>query len=161
MRNYLAAFIVIILLVILGAIAIGGSNTNPSYSQKDPNKPIAQVNEKSFNLGDMNVNDTKAYDFSITNTGKKDLTLNRISTSCDCTFAKIIKADGTESPNLTMNSANQWQTSLKTGESAKLRVTYKPSIMPLEGLVDRYATVATNDPDNPKLEFKVSAKVSK
>lgn len=159
-KTYLI-FATIIIGVIALSVWIGKSNTIPSYSSSDPNRPIAAISEKSYNLGDMKVSDTKSYDFTISNKGKDDLTLSKIATSCDCTFAKIIKADGTESPAFTMGARNAWQTNLKTNESAKLRVIYKPSVMPIEGPVDRYVTISTNDPDNPKLEIKVSAVVFK
>ncbi len=161
MKNYFGIFVVIILLVVLGAIGIASINSAPSYSQNDQNKPVAFVQQKEANLGEMKIEDTKYYDFKISNKGKSDLLLSQISTSCDCTFAKIIKKDGAESPNLTMHSTNSWKTYLKPNESATLRITYKPSIMPVEGPIDRFATVSTNDPNNPKLEFKVSTVVSK
>ena len=45
------------------------------------------------------------------------------------------------------------------GKQALVRVIYVPSIMPVYGSVEREVYLNTNDPNSPKLTFKVIANV--
>jgi len=157
-------FIAIISIIIIAAVWIGSSvseSSTPTYSKDDPNRPNVKLSEKSFDFGEINIKETRAHIFKITNVGKSDLNLSRVSTSCDCTYAYIINANGEQSPKFSMHDTSSWQMALKPQESASLKVYYKPSIMPVEGAVDRTINVVTNDPTNPNLEIKITATVVK
>lgn len=154
--------ITILFVIILGiGIAVGFKRTNKelTYSANDPNRPIIQTKENSFSFGKINVRDKVEHDFEIKNIGKSDLVLKQVRTSCDCTSAFLIYKDQ-KSPKFDMNYSN-WELSIKPDTNAILRVVYEPSIMPVEGAVERFITLSSNDPKNPKLEFKIAAEVNK
>ncbi len=158
MKNYIYYFIGLGL-IIAGAIYFGYKSTMPLYSKDDSNRPVAEMTEKSFNFGKINVQEIKRHDFTIINSGKSDLTLGQVSTSCDCTYAYII-IDHKQSPKFTMHGMNSWQGTIKPGKSAILQIIYQPSIMPVHGMVERFVTVATNDPASASLEAKIIAEVN-
>lgn len=163
MKKYIYSFIVLIALIAIAGIMYGFNKTNnksTKFNANDPNRPIVEVKESNFDLGKMLVKDTKEHDFLIKNSGQSDLTISRIATSCDCTYAYIIYG-GQKSPKFTMQFNSGWETKIKPGDTATLKVVYQPSIMPIEGPVSRTVTVSTDDPQKPTLEFKISAEVSK
>ena len=153
-----------VLFISLGILAViiwySSTKTIKSFSTSDSNRPVAQLSQPTYDFGDMKVSDVRDHDFTIKNTGKSDLTLASVVTSCDCTFAQVILADGTKSPEFSMQNNSNWQTQVKPNQSVTLKVTYKPALMPVSGPVKRVVDVATNDPANPKLEVTITAKVS-
>lgn len=161
MKSYLlyGGFLLGVLALLAILIWSGSRSAIKTTSANDPNRPIAKLAETAFDLGKMSVKDIKEHDFTITNQGKDDLIISRVATSCDCTYAYIIK-DGQKSPKFSMmGNIAGWKTNLKSGESATLKVIYEPAIMPVSGKVTRTVTVATNDPVNSKLEATVTAEV--
>lgn len=163
MKKYIYSFIGLIALIAVAGILYGFSKTNnkeSGFSASDPNRPIAEIKESNFDLGKMLVQDIKEHDFTIKNSGQSDLKISRIATSCDCTYAYVIYGEQ-KSPKFTMQFNSGWETKIKPGDTATLKVVYQPSIMPIEGPVSRTVTVSTDDPQKPTLEFKISAEVSK
>lgn len=158
--RYIILFVIIVAAIIGLAVWAGSGATIKTASSNDPNRPIAEVQEKEFDLGEMNVKEIKEHNFAIKNIGKDDLVLSNVSTSCDCTYAYIINSAGEKSPKFTMHGMNGSETKVKSGETATLEVIYEPAIMPVKGSVERSVVVASNDPNNPKLEFNIKAKVN-
>lgn len=154
-------FLVIILIVVFSINeqkqVSGGSNI-ASYSTTDSNRPKAKFESTFSDLGKMSVKDVKTAEFTINNTGSKPLNLYKISSSCDCTFGQL-DIEGNKSPEFGMHSRNSWTGIIEPGKKAVLSVIYKPSIMPVSGIVTRDVYVQTNDPENPKLTFTVKADV--
>lgn len=153
--------LLVLLLVIVFAFNEGKGSAKlqaATYSKNDSDRPIAYAASNLQELGNMKVKDEKTAEFSITNNGSKPLELYKLSTSCDCTFAKL-DIDGNISPEFTMHSKSSWKTELAPGKTAKLFVTYRPFIMPVKGLVTRQASVNTNDPENETLIFTINATV--
>jgi hypothetical protein len=136
------------------------TQTIKTFSADDPNRPVAALSQSIFDFGEMKLSEVRDHDFSLKNTGKSDLVLTQIVTSCDCTFAQIISPDGTKSPEFSMQNNSDWQTKVKPDQSVTLKITYKPALMPVSGPVKRVVDLATNDPANPKLEVTITAKVS-
>lgn len=135
-----------------------GSNTSgiTSYSKSQSGKPKAVVVNLSADLGRMKIADEKSAEFVIENSGSGLLQLFNISTSCDCTFATVT-INNIKSEEFGMHGKSSWVGELKAGEKATVTAIYKPSIMPVSGPVAREVYVGTNDPDNPKLTFTISA----
>lgn len=125
----------------------------------DPSRPVATVAETSFDLGSLSVRDIKRHTFTIKNTGLSDLTLARVTTSCNCTYA-YITIDGRRSPQQTMHGSNGWSDSVKPGETADIEVDYEPALMPVSGPVERTVSVTTTDPVTSTVTFTVRANVS-
>ncbi len=128
-----------------------------SYSQSDTDRPKAEVGNKFTDIGSMGVNDEKTADFSLKNTGTRPLQILDVTTSCHCTFGQIIYK-GTESQKFSMNGSG-FVSEIAPGDTATVRITYIPSIMPVSGIIEREAYVKTNDPENPRIIFSIQANV--
>src|SRR3989338_4774168 len=138
-----------------------GSNTAKpiaSYQSTDKEKPKVEVKTTFSDLGKMKVSEDKSANFKIKNIGQKSLQLNNVSSSCDCTFGQVV-IDGKESEIFGMHNVSDFAGEVLPGKEAIIKVTYRPSIMPVYGVVEREVYVTTNDPDNQKLVFKVKANV--
>lgn len=91
-------------------------------------------------------------EFVITNNGKSDLVVDKLSSSCGCTSGSLVY-QGIEGPRFYMAGHGHdapdpnWQASIKPGDSATVKVYYDPSVHPdLIGPVTREVSVHTNDP---------------
>lgn len=149
------------LMVVIGLIIWLGARgtTTSSFSASDPNRPVATATDPTFDFGDMTNKDIRTKVFTIRNTGKSDLSLTRVSTSCDCTYA-YITANGAKSEKFTMHGTSNWSANVKPNEEAQVEVVYEPAIMPVHGSVTRMVTVVTNDPATPEVMFNVSANLT-
>lgn len=82
--------------------------------------------------------------FSVKNSGREPLTINRLSTSCGCTTAKM-----DESP-------------IKPNESREMTVTFDPMVHPDQfGKIERVVYLQTSDPENPEIEIDITGNVTK
>jgi len=59
-----------------------------------------------------------------------------------------------------MHNVSDFAGEVPPGKEVIIKATYRPSIMPVYGVVGREVYVNTNDPENPKLVFKVKANVN-
>lgn len=130
-----------------------------AYSDTDTDRPIAQVSERFFDLGEIKLSDVKVQDFSITNSGTKPLQILNVNTSCGCTSGQIIYKDIT-SKEYSMHQQSGYVTEIAPGDAATVRLTYRPATMPVSGLVTREVYVSTNDPQNSKLTFSIQGRVN-
>ncbi|MDP3994802.1 MAG: DUF1573 domain-containing protein [bacterium] len=159
----LIGFIALLVGVAVFANNSGGQTQTPktpeiTYSSSDAERPKAEASVTNFDLGDMKVSEDKKQDFEIKNTGSKPLQILNVSSSCGCTTGQIIYKDQ-ESPEFGMHSQSAFVTEIAPDDSAKVRVTYRPSVMPVYGAVEREVYVTTNDPDNGRMVFSVTANV--
>ena len=161
--------ILIIGLVLFSLAAIGGSYfflvngqksqiSIISYSLSDKERPKIQAKITYFDLGLMKVSEDRSASFKIKNIGQKSLQLTNISSSCNCTFGQVV-IGGRESELFGMHNISDFAGEILPDEEAVIKVTYRPSIMPVYGIIEREVYVSTNDPENPKLVFKVKANV--
>lgn len=152
------------ILVLVGSyFLIKGSSGNQakkivSYQGSVNEKPKAEAKVMSSDLGQIKVSEQKSTEFTLKNIGSKPLQLFNISSSCGCTVGQIIYK-GKESQEFGMHSQSDYVDEIKPGDAAKVRVIYRPYVMPVYGVVDREVYISTNDPENPKLVFKVKAYV--
>ena len=162
--------ILIIGLIIFSLVAITGSyffivsgqKSQPqiaSYSVSDKERPKAETKTTFFDLGKMKVSEDKSANFKIKNTGQKPLQLSNVSSSCNCTFGQVV-INGKESELFGMHNVSDFAGEILPGKEAIVKVTYRPSIMPVYGTIEREVYVNTNDAENPKLVFKVKATVN-
>ncbi len=160
---------IIIGIVIFSIVVIGGSyfllagSQKPqvqitSYSLTDKERPKVEAKTTFSDLGKMKVSEDKSANFKIKNIGQKPLQLSNISSSCNCTFGQVV-INGKESELYGMHAPSDFAGEVLPGKEAIIKVTYRPSIMPVYGPVEREVYVNTNDPENPKLVFKVKATV--
>ncbi|MEK7633822.1 MAG: DUF1573 domain-containing protein [Patescibacteria group bacterium] len=157
--------IVIFSIVVIGGsyfMLVGGQKPQPqiiSYSVSDKERPKVEAKIISADLGKMKVSEDKSANFKIKNIGQKPLQLSNVSSSCNCAFAQVV-INGKESDIFGMHNVSDFAGEVLPGKEAVIKVTYRPSIMPVYGAVEREVYVNTNDPDNPKLVFKVKATVN-
>lgn len=161
-KSLIVSIIGISVLLLIGAFFFLNKNQSEvqvtSYATKDAQRPKVEVKSTFFDLGEMKVSDQKKYEFTIKNVGRKPLQLFDISSSCGCTVGQILY-EGKESQEFGMHSAGSFGKEISPGKEAKVRVIYRPYVMPVYGVVEREVYLSTNDPDNPKLVFKVKAYV--
>jgi len=149
--------------VTIGLAFVFSSGKNPSlaaasFSAQDDDRPKAETTQTFFDLGEIKVSDVKQEDFSLKNIGNKPLQILNINSSCNCTFGQVIYKD-LITKEYGMHAQSGYVTEVAPGDTATVRVIYKPSLMPVYGLVEREVYITTNDPDRQKLVFSVKAKV--
>lgn len=146
--------------LLLGVIVFFGSRgaVSSQFTSSSPDRPIAEVEKVSEDFGAISNKDVKSALFTIKNTGKSELQLSQVSTSCDCTYV-YITVGGQKSPKFTMHGRNSWIGKVAPNAVAQVEVIYEPAIMPVNGVVQRTVTVVTNDPNKPSVTFKINADV--
>ena len=149
------------LLIIIGAVFFMGNVPSP----KRENLGTASMTiDKTFeDFGSMKADEEKTAVFMITNTSDSILRLWGVSTSCNCTLASVV-IGGTETGEFNMPAhmnatLKNWIGEVPAKQTATLKVTYKPKIMPVTGVVTRQTRFSTNDPKNPEVEVSVKANV--
>lgn len=161
--------IIVIGLILFSVIFVGGSyfllagGNKPevkiaSYSSKDKERPFAEVKKTLADLGKMKVSDEKSTEFTIKNTGVKPLQISDMNSSCNCTFGQFIY-QGKTSAEFGMHSPSDYLGDIAPNTEAKIKVIYRPFIMPVYGPVEREVYLSTNDPDKQKLVFQIKAVV--
>ncbi|HEB01456.1 MAG TPA: DUF1573 domain-containing protein [Candidatus Portnoybacteria bacterium] len=115
------------------------------------NRPVIVINPVFYNFGDVSQKEGKVTTFfEIKNEGKQDLIIDRLDSSCGCTFASII-FKGEEGPLFAMAGHGQenptdWKISISPGETAQLKVLYDPNVhRDFRGLAIREIYVFSND----------------
>ncbi len=155
--------IVFMIVLLVGSyfLVAGGSGSTPtavkilSYTKDDKERPRVEAKSTSANLGNMKVNEEKEAVFTIKNSGEKTLQLSNIISSCSCTVGKLI-INGKESEEFGMHAGSDYVGEILPGKDATLKVIYRPYVMPVYGPVEREVYINTNDPENPRLVFKVN-----
>ena len=103
------------------------------------NAPVAKFEPASFDFGDMSQGEKKTHTFTLTNTGKSELLIRRVRTSCGCTAVAPSKDV------------------IAPGESAPIKVTFDSRGK--RGRQSKSITVITNDPKNPTTTLRISSNV--
>lgn len=132
--------------------------TTASFSTQDVDRPKAETSNTSRNLGEIKVSDVKVEEYAVKNIGTKPLQILNVNSSCGCTAGQIIY-QGKTSKEFSMHTQSGFVTEIVPGDTATVRLTYRPASMPVYGLVEREVYVETNDPANSKLIFSITAKV--
>lgn len=157
-------------ITIFSLVLVGGSyfflNTSSkpqpnilSYTSVDKDKPIAEVKETFKDLGKIKVSEQKEAEFILKNKGVRPLQLSQITSSCGCTVGQIAYK-GKTSQEYGMHSQSDDVIEIAPQTEATITVIYRPYVMPVYGLVEREVYITTNDPNNPKLTFKVKSIVN-
>ncbi|MCF6356263.1 MAG: DUF1573 domain-containing protein [Draconibacterium sp.] len=101
--------------------------------------PVVSFTEKSHDFGEMKQGDKKDFTFTIANSGKSDLIIRRVRTSCGCTAV----APSTKT--------------IAAGESAPIKVTFNSRGK--RGRQSKSITVITNDPKTPTTTLRITSNV--
>lgn len=156
--SLLAFFAVVIGLAFLFTSGQKPEPASTSYSAQDSEKPKVETTQTSYDWGEMKVSDVKQQDYTLKNTGTKPLQILNINSSCGCTAGQIIYK-GETSKEYSMHSQSGFVTEIAPGDTATVRLTYRPASMPVYGAVEREVYVTTNDPSNQKLVFSIKVNV--
>lgn len=158
--------IIISTLIFLGIVAglayliSSGQKLTPApitFASQDSDRPKAETAQTTFDLGEIKVSDVKQQDYTLKNSGTKPLQILGVSSSCGCTAGQIIY-QGTTSKEYSMHSQKGGLVAeIAPGDSAIVRLTYRPATMPVFGAVGRDVYVTTNDPNKQKLTFGIRA----
>lgn len=124
-------------------------------------RPIISISPDSHDFGNVSQKAGKVYTyFELKNKGKSDLVIDRLETSCGCTFASIVFR-GQESPLFTMpghgRGSLKWDgITISPGQSAQLKVVYDPNVhRDFRGFAIREIYVYSNDP----IDFEKKVKI--
>lgn len=121
----------------------------------------AEVTKTSAEWGDIPMHGgDKVEEFGIKNTGKDELLLSHVITSCMCTTASLSLGDET-SPEFGMHGKSSYIMKVPAGQEAKLTVKFDPAYHGPSGLgpITRQIKVETSDPENPTLSFMLTGNV--
>ena len=94
------------------------------------NAPVATFDKKEVNFGDIKPGEKAVCDFTLKNTGKRDLIVRKTRASCGCTAVTI------------------GQNTIAPGESIVIRATFDSQGK--SGRQNKSITVITNDPQTPE-----------
>jgi hypothetical protein len=105
--------------------------------------PDARLEQPQIDLGEMVNGEVRSFEVALVNQGAGDLVIEAVSTSCGCTRAELTP------------------TTLKPGDRGSLQVTFDSGAHGPEevGPVQRQVFIASNDPDQPELEFRFTAEI--
>ncbi len=98
-------FIILIsIVVIIGAFLIFYNIQN-----KSPQSPTISISEEEWDFGKIKEDERPVHSFTIKNTGREELVISRIRSSCGCA-ATMLSSDN-----------------IQLGKSAELKVTFNPT----------------------------------
>ena len=130
------------------------SFSNVATDNNKTGKPKAEITQAFFNLGEMKLADVKQQDFTLKNIGEQPLKILDVTTNCGCTAGQIIY-QGKTSEEYSMGWPGSNVAEINPGDTATVRLTYRPATMPVYGLVEREVYVTTNNPSRSKLIFGI------
>ena len=104
------------------------------------NAPVAKFEPTDFDFGEMQQGDKKTHTFMLTNTGKSDLLIRNVRSSCGCTAVAPSKKV------------------IAPGEEAPIQVTFDSRGK--RGRQSKSITVITNDPKTPTQILRISSNVA-
>lgn len=124
-------------------------------------RPIISLSPDFYDFGDVIQKKGKVFtNFTLKNEGESDLVIDRLETSCGCTFASIV-FKGEEGPLFGMDghgneNPTDWKIVIPPGEQAQLKVMYDPSVhKDFRGPATREIFVFSNDP----IDFEKKVKI--
>jgi hypothetical protein len=105
------------------------------------NAPAVKLESDVFDIGKMPINQTKEIEFKYVNTGKSDLNIRFIRSTCGCT------------------AVQQGKSIIAPGESAAIKAVFSSGASP--GLQHKNIYVYTNDPKNSEIILTIKGEVVK
>ena len=108
-----------------------------------PREPDLQLDQSELDLGQVVNGEVRNFEVPLVNQGEGDLVIESVSTSCGCTSAQVIPA------------------TLEAGGSGLLQIIFDSGAHGPEelGPVMRQVFIASNDPDQPEVEFRFNADI--
>ena len=123
-------------LTISATISEDFSNMTP---EQIANAAKIEFTEKVFNFGKMKQRSTAEHSFTFKNTGKSDLLIRKVRSSCGCTAVTPAK------------------TTIKPGGTSQIKAIFNSGTR--VGRQNKSITIITNDPKNPNMVLRVTGEV--
>lgn len=119
-------------MAILGMVALAGCAGG---------QPDIAVSASRHDFGQVEQGQVVTTEIAMRNTGKGDLTIEAVSTSCGCTSAQVEPAV------------------IPPGGEGRLIIRYDSGVHPDSGPVRRHVYIASNDPFKKEVEVVITANV--
>ena len=156
--------IIITLIIVLGLIGLiwWGSKNQKAPVQNTGIKSVLTTSLDVYDFGTISMkNGNVIKDFTITNPTDKDILLSSVSTSCMCTNALIVRADGTTKGPFEMEGMGYVppvNETIKAGGNLVIRAIYDPNAHGPAGVgfIDRYITLVDSTGSSLALEIKAT-----
>lgn len=129
------------------------------FSENDENRPIITMAEKTFDFGNIKSQDEVIHEFKFENTGKSDLEITDITTSCMCTTARVV-INGDQSQEFGMHSDSSWVGKVSPQQNGTIKIFFDADYHKgVTGAITRGITFKTNDPKNPEINLTIEADI--
>jgi len=161
-NKLIIGFVVGTLVIIIGGVVLVNKTGNTAQLEMTQ-EAKAEVAEITHDWEEIDINGGKVTKvFKIKNTGSGTLKLANVATSCMCTTAQVSVNDK-KSPFFGMHSKSSWAGEVPAGGEAEVLVEFDPLFHGPNGVggIIRQVSLETNDPENLKITFNVSAEVIK
>jgi hypothetical protein len=104
-------------------------------------KPEIAVARDRHDFGQVKQGDVVTTELTVRNTGKKELKIESVATSCGCTSAQV-------KPKI-----------IPSGGEGKLLIRYDSGSHPDKGPIERHVYIASNDPEKAEVDITITADV--
>ena len=148
----------------LGRPAQNGDLANPSANSNLTANTLTAL-ETSYDFGRISMSDGLVEKvFEVNNSSSQDVTLEKITTSCMCTFAYLEMVGGSEKGPFGMvghgEPVPKTNEIIKAGEMRKVRVVFDPNAHGPAGVGIINRVVTLEDNTGGKFEFEIRAVVT-
>jgi hypothetical protein len=104
-------------------------------------KPEIAVARERHDFGQVKQGDVVTTELTVRNTGKKELKIESVATSCGCTSAQV-------KPKI-----------IPSGGEGRLFIRYDSGSHPDKGPIERHVYIASNDPEKAEVDITITADV--
>jgi hypothetical protein len=104
-------------------------------------KPEIAVARDRHDFGQVKQGDVVTTELTVRNTGKKELKIESVATSCGCTSAQV-------KPKI-----------IPSGGEGRLFIRYDSGSHPDKGPIERHVYIASNDPEKAEVDITITADV--
>ena len=129
----------IIIILISIVIIVGAFLIFFNIQNKSSQPPTISFSEEEWDFGKVKEDERPVHIFTIKNTGREELIISRVRSSCGCT-ATMLSSDN-----------------IQPGKSAELKVTFNPT--GYNTLVKKDIYIESNDPQLPKAKITIAIEV--
>jgi len=133
--------------------------SNASYKMDKSSYSFGTISMKNGNVETV---------YELTNTGNEDIFVKELFTSCMCTKAQLILADGSQTGFNGMKGhggQNDFYVGkiIKAGETAKIKAVFDPNAHGPQGVgpIKRNIILSTNLKNSPTIQFSFDAEVTR
>jgi hypothetical protein len=104
-------------------------------------KPEIAVARERHDFGQVKQGDVVTTELTVRNSGKKELKIESVATSCGCTSAQV-------KPKI-----------IPSGGEGRLFIRYDSGSHPDKGPIERHVYIASNDPEKAEVDITITADV--